>query len=61
MMDSGIKDLSVDTMNGLYEKFCLDMNDKKAEEHFLLILEASLSAVFAGINDRIHKWASYWR
>jgi hypothetical protein len=38
MMDSGIKDLNVDTMNGLYEKFCLDMNDKKAEEHFLLIL-----------------------
>lgn len=30
MMDSGIKDLNYDTMNGLYEKFCLGMNDKEA-------------------------------
>lgn len=37
-MDSGIKDLNYDTMNGLYEKFCLGMNDKEAEKHFLLIL-----------------------
>ena len=61
MIDSGIKDLSQDTLNGLYDKFQLGMNEIDAEKHFLMVLDQSLNAIVGAFNDTIHIWASYWR
>ena len=61
MIDGGIKDLTPYSLNGLYEKFCPNMNDEQAQKHFLLILQESLNAVFASINDRFHIWAGYFK
>lgn len=61
MIDSGIKDMSIEALEKLAEKFYLDLNDTQVELHFLNILEESETALFARVTDIIHKWATYWR
>ncbi|KAL4462880.1 hypothetical protein ABPG72_019023 [Tetrahymena utriculariae] len=61
MIDSGIKDMSIEALEKLAEKFYLDLNDTQAELHFLNILDESETALFARVTDIIHKWATYWR
>lgn len=61
MIDSGIKDMSQEALEKLYDKFCLDDSDEAAEKHFLGILEESVNALFAVFSDKIHIWAGYFR
>ncbi|EGR27588.1 phosphatidylinositol 3-kinase, putative [Ichthyophthirius multifiliis] len=61
MIDSGIKDINIEALEKLVDKFNLDSNDQQVELHFLNILEESVSALFPIINDIIHRWAGYWR
>jgi hypothetical protein len=60
MLDSGIKDVHQDGLNKLLDKFQINLNDEDAEKHFLFVVEECKNAMFARINDRIHKWRDYF-
>lgn len=61
MLDSGINDLTYASLYKLADKFYIEESDEQAEIHFLSIVEESINALFAKINDRFHKWAAYFR
>jgi hypothetical protein len=51
-----------DGLDKLLDKFQFDANDESAEKHFLFVIEECKNAMFARINDKIHKWgAEYFR
>lgn len=61
MLDSGIKDVHMEGLGKLFDKFSINLKDKEAETHFLMVLEECKNAIFGTINDGIHKWATYFK
>lgn len=61
MLDSGIKDVHMEGLSKLFDKFSINMNDEEAEKYFLLVLEECKNALFPSIADQIHIWATYFR
>merc|ERR1719230_1769039 len=60
MTDSGIKDLAGDPQFAILkveQKFQALMDDEQAEEHFLNLIDESVSALFPVLNEMIHKMA----
>jgi len=58
MMDSGIKDLSGDPQFAILkveQKFQATMDDEQAEEHFLKLIEESVSSLFPVVMEKLHK------
>ena len=39
------------------DKFCLDMNEEEAVQHFQSLIDESVRAVMAVFVEQIHKWA----
>ena len=39
------------------DKFCLDMNEEEAVQHFQSLIDESVRAVMAAFVEQIHKWA----
>lgn len=61
MIDSGIKDITQEALEKMYDKFLMDENDEVAEKHFLEIIDKSIEALLPDISDKIHKWVAYWK
>jgi len=61
MLDSGLKDVHIEGISKLYDKFAVEMNDTEAEKHFLMVLEECKNAIAALLADKIHRWASHFR
>lgn len=61
MLDSGIKDVHIEGLNKLFDKFSINLNDEEAEKYFLMVLEECKNALFPNITDKIHIWATYFR
>ena len=38
MLDSGIKDVHIEGLNKLFDKFSINLNDEEAEKYFLMVL-----------------------
>lgn len=38
MLDSGIKDVHIEGLSKLFDKFSINFNDEEAEKYFLLVL-----------------------
>ena len=39
------------------DKFCLDLNEEEAVQHFQSLIDESVRAVMAAFVEQIHKWA----
>jgi len=64
MSDSNILAISTDPEKSVLkvqEKFRLDLTDEEASATIELLLEESVSALFAVFVDMVHRWAQYWR
>lgn len=64
MSDSNILAISADPEKSVLkvqEKFRLDLTDEEASATIELLLEESVSALFAVFVDMVHRWAQYWR
>jgi len=64
MGDANIPNLSADLDKSLLkvqEKFRLDLEDEKADEFLLTLIDESVSALFPQLMEKIHKWALYWK
>jgi len=60
MTDSGIKDLTGDPQFAILkveQKFQAMMDDEQAEEHFLNLIDESVSALFPVVWEKLHKMA----
>merc|ERR1712061_512626 len=60
MTDSGIKDLCGDPQFAILkveQKFQALMDDEQAEEHFLALVDESVSALFLAVMEKFHQLA----
>merc|ERR1719230_953688 len=58
MVDSGIKDMSGDPQFAILkveQKFQALMDDEQSEEHFLNLIDESVSALFPVMMEKLHK------
>ena len=39
------------------DKFCLDLNEEEAVQHFQSLIDESVKAMMAVFVEQIHKWA----
>lgn len=76
MADASIHDLAIDPEKGilrvavpcsfshlcaqLQEKFRLEMNDEEASQTMLMLINESVSALFAAFLDSLHGFLQYW-
>ncbi|KAI9291368.1 phosphatidylinositol 3-kinase [Neoconidiobolus thromboides FSU 785] len=64
MLDADIPDIAIEpdkAVMKVQEKFCLEMSDEEAIQHFQTLVNESVSALFPQVIETIHKWAQYWR
>lgn len=64
MRDAGIADMGPDpdkTIEGVREKFRLDLDDEEAENAFLQVIDDSVAALFPALSDFIHTIATRLR
>ena len=51
------KSFSSCLLHQVKDKFCLDMNEEEAVQHFQSLIDESVRAVMAVFVEQIHKWA----
>eukprot|EP00048_Salpingoeca_helianthica_P007877 m.115717 g.115717 ORF g.115717 m.115717 type:complete len:643 (+) comp14452_c18_seq2:335-2263(+) len=64
MIDSNVQDIALDpdkTAGKVSEKLRLDLSDELAVQSFGNLIDESVSALFAQLVEKVHKWAQYWR
>ena len=61
MIDSGIKDISLEALEKFADRFMFEESEEAAENKFMAILDESIRAFLAVIMDRFHIWAGYFR
>ena len=64
MVDAQIPDLSLDpdrALMKLHEKFRLDLTDEEASQAIVVLINASVTALFPLVVDSVHRFAQYFR
>ena len=59
LLDLGLSTRSGDVHEQVLGKFCLEMTEEQAIEHFERLLNDI--SPFTAVLDRMHDWAQYWR
>ena len=53
----GYSDVVVVLLLQVKDKFCLDMDEEQAVQHFQSLIDESVRAIMAVVVEQIHKWA----
>ena len=64
MVDAQIPDLSLDpdrALMKLREKFRLELTDEEASQALIVLINASVTALFPLVVDSVHRFAQYFR
>lgn len=64
MTESSIPDIMIErdkAVQKVMEKFCIDMSDSEAINHFNNLINDSVNAFLPMVIDRLHNFAQYWR
>ena len=61
MADSSIPDLASEKcLLQVQERFQLEKSDEEAGQSFQKLMQESVTALFARLSEKIHKWKQYW-